>query len=173
MLGKEGIRLADALRASTKKENTLILDGIYEEVVAPGPTLNVPKPKAEVPFLNFAPLQSGLYRIEALAGKYDASAATKVSATDRQKLNQLFKDLERSLTDDSGLPRRPWFIHHVYAPGFYTGYGVKTLPGVREAIEQRDFVEAQQQIEKLGKVLERYAAQMEQIIGLTLPLIHL
>ncbi|MCX8211872.1 MAG: M28 family peptidase [Lewinella sp.] len=165
--GKEVIALADDLRASTKKENTLILDGIYEEVVAPGTTLNVPKPKAEVPFLNFAPLQSGLYRIEALAGKYDASAATKVSATDRQKLNQLFKDLERSLTDDSGLPRRPWFIHHVYAPGFYTGYGVKTLPGVREAIEQRDFVEAQQQIEKLGKVLERYAAQMEQIIGLT------
>lgn len=165
--GKEVIALADQLRASTEKENALIRDGIYEKVVQPGAMLNVPKPKDAVPFLNFAPLQTGLHRIEALAGQYNMAAATKLSANNRQQVNQLFKDLERSLTDDSGLPRRPWFIHHVYAPGFYTGYGVKTLPGVREAIEQRDFVEAQQQIEKLGKVLDRYAAQMERIIGLS------
>ncbi len=164
--GKEVMALADELRAATAKENALIRDGIYEQVVRPGETLNVPQPKAEVPFLNFAPLQTGLHRISALASKYDAAAATKVSPADRTKLNALFRDLERSLTRPEGLPRRPWFKHHVYAPGFYTGYGVKTFPGVREAIEQRNFPEAQEQIAKLGEVLTGYADRMERIIAL-------
>jgi N-acetylated-alpha-linked acidic dipeptidase len=164
--GKEVIALADQLRKSTAKENALIRDGVYQLVIAPGETLNVPEPKAEVPFLNFAPLKTGLHRIAALANNYDAKTATKASAADRAKLNQLFLDLERTLTRKEGLPRRPWFKHHVYAPGFYTGYGVKTLPGVREAIEQRNYPEAQEEIAKLGKVLEGYAARMEQIIAL-------
>lgn len=136
-------------------------------MVRPGATLNVPDQKAEVPFLNFAPLQTGLHRIASLAGKYDAGAAVRLSAADRRQVNQLFKDLERSLTRPEGLPRRPWFVHHVYAPGFYTGYGVKTLPGVREAIEQQNYPEAKEQIEKLGKVLEGYADRMAKIIALT------
>ena len=45
-----------------------------------------------------------------------------------------------------GLPRRPWYRHAIYAPGFYTGYGVKTVPGVREAIEERKWDEAREQI---------------------------
>jgi N-acetylated-alpha-linked acidic dipeptidase len=102
-----------------------------------------------------------------LANSYDANTAIKVSAADRAKLNQLFLSLERTLTRKEGLPRRPWFKHHVYAPGFYTGYGVKTLPGVREAIEQRNFPEAEVEIVKLGKVLEGYAQRMELIIALS------
>ena len=53
---------------------------------------------------------------------------------------------ERALTRKEGLPRRPWYVHQIYAPGFYTGYGVKTLPGVREALEQRNWKEAEEQI---------------------------
>jgi N-acetylated-alpha-linked acidic dipeptidase len=69
--------------------------------------------------------------------------------------------LEQLLTRDEGLPGRPWYRHHVYAPGFYTGYGVKTLPGVREAIEQRKWRDADAQIIVLAKVLEGYAAALE------------
>ena len=53
---------------------------------------------------------------------------------------------ERALTRKEGLPRRPWYRHQIYAPGFYTGYGVKTLPGVREALEQRQWKEAEEQV---------------------------
>jgi hypothetical protein len=57
--------------------------------------------------------------------------------------------------------RRPWFTHQIYAPGFYTGYGVKTLPAVREAIEERDFAEATAQIPKVAAAIEAYAAEIE------------
>ena len=74
--------------------------------------------------------------------------------------------MERALTRGHGLPRRPWFKHHVYAPGFYTGYGVKTLPGVREALEQRKFVEAQEQIEILGEVFSNFSEQIGKAVEL-------
>jgi N-acetylated-alpha-linked acidic dipeptidase len=57
---------------------------------------------------------------------------------------------------DTGLPRRPWYRHTIYAPGYYTGYGVKTLPGIREAIEQRNWKEAQEQIEIAAQAIKRY-----------------
>jgi N-acetylated-alpha-linked acidic dipeptidase len=62
--------------------------------------------------------------------------------------------VERSLTLKDGLPNRPWFKHQIYAPGFYTGYGVKTLPAVRESIEQKDWKLVDEQTVKVGKVLE-------------------
>ena len=71
--------------------------------------------------------------------------------------------MEQLLTRVQGLPRRPWFRHQIYAPGFYTGYGVKTLPGVREAIEQKDWKEANQQIEIVSKVIEGYATKLERL----------
>ena len=65
-----------------------------------------------------------------------------------------------------GLPRRPWFKHQIYAPGFYTGYGVKTLPGAREAIEQRAWREAEEQIELLAQTLTGFAAQIDRATAL-------
>ena len=62
--------------------------------------------------------------------------------------------VERTLTSNEGLPNRPWYKHEIYAPGFYTGYGVKTLPGVRESIEQKQWKQADEQIVLVGKVLE-------------------
>jgi N-acetylated-alpha-linked acidic dipeptidase len=58
---------------------------------------------------------------------------------------------------ENGLPRREWYKHSIYAPGFYTGYGVKTLPGIREAIEQRNWNEAQQQIAVDAKAIIKLA----------------
>ena len=59
-----------------------------------------------------------------------------------QQVNQTLIESERRLTSSEGLPGRPWFKHQIYAPGFYTGYGVKTLPAAREAIEQKKWKEA-------------------------------
>jgi N-acetylated-alpha-linked acidic dipeptidase len=61
---------------------------------------------------------------------------------------------ERLLTTTQGLPNRPWFQHLIYAPGFYTGYGVKTIPGVREAIEQKRPAEVEQQMVRVAKALQ-------------------
>ena len=74
--------------------------------------------------------------------------------------------MEQMFISDAGLPRRPWFKNQIYAPGFYTGYGVKTLPGVREAIEQRDFKEANEQIEILANVLSQFSEKIEEAVKL-------
>ena len=68
---------------------------------------------------------------------------------------------ERQLTDESGLPRRPWYRHLLYAPGFYTGYAVKTLPGVREAIEQKQYAEAESEVVRIARALDRETALIE------------
>ena len=64
-------------------------------------------------------------------------------------------------TQTSGLPRRPWFKHQIYAPGFYTGYGVKTLPAIREAIEQRNWTEAEQQIKLVSETITSIAEAID------------
>ena len=68
---------------------------------------------------------------------------------------------ERQLLDPAGLPHREWYRHLLYAPGFYTGYGVKTLPGVRESIEQRQYTEADAEIARAATVLDREAALVD------------
>ena len=68
---------------------------------------------------------------------------------------------ERQLIDPAGLPRRPWYQHLLYAPGFYTGYAVKTVPGVREAIEQNDYSSAEAEIGRVAKALEREAMSLD------------
>ena len=87
-------------------------------------------------------------------------------------MNGILLRSERALTSAAGLPRRPWYRHEVYAPGFYTGYGVKTLPGVREAIEQKSWAEGDAQIGAAGKalqamadVIDRAAEQLEKVGG--------
>jgi N-acetylated-alpha-linked acidic dipeptidase len=76
-------------------------------------------------------------------------------------INAALIQSERKLISAAGLPRREWFKHQIYAPGFYTGYGVKTLPGVREAIEQKSWDEAIAQTAIIAKTLEGFAAQID------------
>jgi N-acetylated-alpha-linked acidic dipeptidase len=77
------------------------------------------------------------------------------------KLNGILIQTERALTSDEGLPKRPWFKHQIYAPGLYTGYGVKTIPGVREAIEQKEWNEANEQIARVALVLDRESKMID------------
>ena len=79
-------------------------------------------------------------------------------------VNQELISTERLMTNDVGLPRRPWFRHQIYAPGLYTGYGVKTLPGIREAIEQRNWEEASEQIELVADMLIRVSGALERAV---------
>ena len=76
-------------------------------------------------------------------------------------MNSLLIESERKLTNEDGLPRRAWYKHLLYAPGVYTGYDVKTVPGVREGIEQKRYAEAEQEITRVAKVLEDEAALVD------------
>jgi N-acetylated-alpha-linked acidic dipeptidase len=151
--------LADSMRTDTEARNRLIEDGSYAAALDPRKSLEPPSPKAPVPHFNFAPLKNALDRLAGAASKFDAAVAE--SDTTSEAINELLYTSERVLTRDEGLDGRSWYKHHIYAPGFYTGYGVKTIPGVREAIEQRDYEKVGEQIDIAAGVLNRMAERIE------------
>jgi N-acetylated-alpha-linked acidic dipeptidase len=153
-------KLADNERRDIEDRNRLVRERAYE--IASDPTKPFVSPKSEetVPYLNFAPLQNAVARLKRSARDFDRAAAS--APADRQPaFDRTLMHIEQSLLLPNGLPRRPWFRHQIYAPGFYTGYGVKTIPGVREAIEQKQWVDANAQIESVARVIEGYAAEVE------------
>ncbi len=96
-----------------------------------------------------------------------AAAALKKSpppARARRRSTSRSRNPSSSCSTRSACVHREWFKHLLYAPGFYTGYGVKTLPGVREAIEQAQYQTAPAEIARVGKALEREAAWLESLI---------
>lgn len=151
--------LADKMRKETAANNEMIDEGTYDLALDPTYTLGPPKKQEPVPYFNFAPLENSLARLEAAAVKFAGAAAGNAPVND--EVNRLLYTSERLLTRKEGLPGREWYKHHVYAPGFYTGYGVKTIPGVREAIEQRDYDEVDEQVEIAASVLNDMAARIE------------
>jgi len=158
----EVMRLADTMREETRATNQVISNGMLYSVQDPTLTFVVPKEKGPVPFLNFAPLQNAVAKLNESAKRYQTDSTSKpITPANRRELDRLLYGSERLLTRKEGLPRRDWFKHQIYAPGFYTGYGVKTLPGIREAIEQRNWQEATEQIEIAGKTIERFAAEID------------
>lgn len=155
-------RLADAVRDETKAMNQIIANGMLKAVQDPKETYVMPAAKESVPFLNFAPLQNAVAKLTESARAFQvASKGKQINAARQAELDRLLYLSERSLTRDQGLPRRDWFRHQIYAPGFYTGYGVKTLPGIREAIEQRNWTEAEEQIRLAAATIERFAAEID------------
>ena len=159
-------KLAHTMREDIEERNRLVRERAYEIASDPTRTYGPPKAEPPVPFLNFAPLQNAVSKLQQSAREYDRAAASVPSdapnATVREAaLDQALMHAEQALTRPEGLPRRPWFRHQIYAPGFYTGYGVKTVPGVREAIEQKQWSDANQQIEIVARVIENYAVQVD------------
>ena len=98
-------------------------------------------------------------RYEEALGRAGANGFKQVRQA--KELNQLLSQCERKLTSEQGLPRRPWFRHQIYAPGFYTGYGVKTIPGVREAIEQKQWDELDAGIKNASGAIQALTAQVD------------
>ena len=119
------------------------------------------------PYLNFAPLDNAAAALDRAAAHYNkalAGAEGKTLSPDRLlAINQQLAQAERKLTSAQGLPRRPWMQHLLYAPGWYTGYSAKTMPGVREAIEEGRYTEAEEQVVLVAHALQDEAAWVEQI----------
>ncbi len=158
----EVMSLADDMRENTAVENQLIRENYYTIADKVNATLLPPVAKDEVPFLNFGSLQNAIVVMEkSTHGLGEAIAAGSIPTGKQKELNKQLYKAEQQLLTKEGLPRRGWYRHAVYAPGFYTGYGVKTLPGIREAIEQRNWKEAQEQIEIAASAILHFSAWLD------------
>lgn len=150
----EVMALTDQLRETTAVENQLIAEKKYVLAADPTEVYHAPTAKEPVPYLDFSSLQNALTALEKAANS-NATAIAKQQGS--AGLNQALYKAEQVLLSPNGLPRRAWYRHTIYAPGFYTGYGVKTLPGIREAIEQREWKEAQEQIKITAAAIQDLA----------------
>ena len=165
----EIMNMTDQMRENTTVENQVIKANDYSLASDPTKPENAPKPKDEVPFLDFSGIQNALTALEKSSGKLNEVWNRKVAGTSNTNLETLNKALyqaEQQLLTISGLPRRAWYRHAIYAPGFYTGYGVKTLPGIREAIEQRNWKEAQEQMNLDASVITKFASYLDKTASL-------
>ncbi len=115
--------------------------------------------------LDLTGLRAALEHLDSAAAVWERSSAAvdgaagwQQHATALAQVNHQLAATEQALADSAGLPRRPWFRHLVYAPGAYTGYGVKTMPGIREAVEARHAAEAQAEAAREAQAIDRYAA---------------
>jgi N-acetylated-alpha-linked acidic dipeptidase len=162
----EVMALIDNVRETTEVENQLIRDKRYAQAADPLEKTVLPTTKEAVPYVSFTSLQNAVAHLEKSAATIAEQLAAHPDPKQANAVNQLMYQAEQKLLSEQGLPRRPWFKHTIYAPGYYTGYGVKTLPGIREAIEQRSWNEAQSQIEITAKAIQAYATQIDAAVAL-------
>jgi len=149
------------------ERNRQLEEGVFSATADPKEAFVSPSREEVPPHLNFAPLENALENLTRRAERYSKAAAgvktsgKAPSASIISSVNKKLIQSERLLTDQKGLPGRDWFRHLIYAPGFYTGYGVKTIPGVREAIEQKKWIEAESEIVRVAGILEQEARLIE------------
>lgn len=164
--------VADEERKKAEEQHKLLDAHDYELVSDPTRPVAPPERLSDVPKIDFAPLDAAAKNLkasaEAFQSAYAARAADGFAMPARQsaRINELMGRMEQTLTDPDGLPGREWFKHMIYAPGLLTGYGVKTVPGVREALEARNWQQADQYAAVTAKVLDGYRAELDVITAL-------
>jgi len=150
-------------RKAALNANAYALTSDPRHPLAPPAALETP------PYLNFAPLENALTALDKAAAHFSQARAEAIGkdvpAARLKALNEELAQAERKLTSPQGLPRRPWMQHLIYAPGWYTGYDAKTLPGPREAIEERRYSDADEQIARVAQAIQGESAFVEKIAG--------
>lgn len=156
-------KLATSKREEIIERNNQIEEGVFAATNDPRAPRLAPKVEDAPPYLNFAPLENANATLARSAERF-SKAAAKFRESKKALplgLNKKLLQAEQVLTAREGLPKRPWFKHQIYAPGFYTGYGVKTIPGVREAIEQKQWQEVEAQVARVAQALLALAAHVD------------
>ena len=161
---KELQELHKTMQEDARERARQLDEGLFPAVddprrpLAPPPRLPVP------PALNFAPLENAVTSLTASAARLQKASQAGGNASPEVlgRVNAILRTAERQVTDPAGLPLRPWFRHLLYAPGLYTGYGVKTLPGVREALEQKQFSAVEVEVARVARAIERLAAHLDE-----------
>jgi N-acetylated-alpha-linked acidic dipeptidase len=164
--GRELKELLTKKQEDTRERNRQIADGVFAAMRDPRSPVPIPKAEAVPPAINFAPFDNAAGGLADAARRYDkalGAARAKVTANKSALvgLNARLRQAEIQLIDNDGLFRRPWYRHLVYAPGFYTGYGVKTIPGVREGIEDGRYADAEKEVSRVAAALTRLTSLID------------
>jgi N-acetylated-alpha-linked acidic dipeptidase len=160
-------KLAEDKRKTAEELGKLLDQKVFTLAADPTRVVLPPAREPEVPYLNFAPFDNVVLRLKATAKAYDAqyaklqSGETTLNAAQVKELNGLLQGMEQALTAARGLPNREWFKHLIYAPGMLTGYGVKTVPGVRESIESNQWDVANEYIGVTATALSGYCDRLD------------
>jgi N-acetylated-alpha-linked acidic dipeptidase len=165
-------KLADNMRSRSRELAKLLEDDAFVLASDPKEPRAAPPRAGEVPYLNFSGMDNAVAKLDQSAKAFDREYA-RVSASDdagnlaeRERINAALASIEQTLTDPRGLPGgREWYQHMIYAPGAHTGYGVKTLPGIREAIEDRRWDEANEYIGVVARALNAYSNRLDRAIA--------
>ena len=163
-------KLADTKRDTQMEQAKLLEANAFKLSDDPTKTRGPPTPLKPVPFFNFAPLENAVARVGASAKAYDAALAAKGASPvgrDEEQAHRPAGQTEQALTLETGLPGgRDWYKNMIYAPGRFTGYGAKTLPGVREAIEDERWDDADTYSELTASALNAYADKLDEGVAL-------
>jgi N-acetylated-alpha-linked acidic dipeptidase len=157
-------KLADTKRDEAKTQAGLLATNAYGLAADPTKPHVNPPPLAQSPTTNFAALEAAVAKLKTSAAAFDTALAAKgagLSKAQKVKLDNVVRPLDQSMLRPEGLPGRPWYMNMVYAPGRFTGYGAKTLPGVREALEERRFDDAQKYVGITSQALDAYVAELD------------
>ncbi|MDQ2944667.1 MAG: M28 family peptidase, partial [Acidobacteriota bacterium] len=143
------------------ERNRELDEGVFQAIADPKKPYSLPKRETVPPYLNFAPIENGATALTRSAEHYQevlssaqANGGAVLNLPTIDAVNDLLLLVERTNLREEGLPGRPWYKNQIYAPGAYTGYGVKTLPGVREGMDQHDWATADRETPVIGSVLE-------------------
>jgi N-acetylated-alpha-linked acidic dipeptidase len=161
MYVKELKELAHKTQGEIQERNRELEEGVFQATDDPKKPLVPPPAETNPPYLNFAPLENATTALTHSAaeyrkalGKANANGGAALASASLTEVNQMLMQSERKLLTESGLSNRPWYKHQIYAPGFYTGYAAKTMPAVREAIDQKQWKQADDGIVVVGRVLQ-------------------
>jgi N-acetylated-alpha-linked acidic dipeptidase len=154
--------LRDAEAAKVAETNKQLDEGVIAATTDPWNPLQPPKREPLAPQLEFSAIDNAVDSLTRAAQRYERAQATAImqnlAAAALGQVNSLLRTADQELLLPDGLPKRPWFKHSLYAPGLYTGYGVKTMPGPREAIDQHDWKSANVELARVAGALDKEAA---------------
>jgi N-acetylated-alpha-linked acidic dipeptidase len=161
-----------AERKAAQEQHKLLDSDAYRLAADPTRPVAPPERLSDVPDVNLVPLDQAAQRLRQSATAYEtayqarAAAGLAIPARQLRQINDLMGTMEQRLLDEAGLPGRPWYKNVMQAPGALTGYAPKTIPAVREAIEARDWSQAEQYAATTATVLDAYRAQLDRITAL-------
>jgi N-acetylated-alpha-linked acidic dipeptidase len=167
-------QLRDNRATEIAERDKQIEENLFAITSDPRAPVHAPASEARAPRLEFAPLLNAVDSLTRAAQRYERAYAQWVErggvtqagsagASTLKSINERLSQAERALTSPEGLSKRSWYTHMLYAPGFYTGYGVKTMPGVREAIEQGEWTAVNGEITRVAAALNREATLVSQL----------
>jgi N-acetylated-alpha-linked acidic dipeptidase len=164
-------KLAADQREKDRALADLRREGDFTLASSPQDPIVAPPDRGITPLIDMLPLENAADHLTRAAAAADGALGKEdgLPPATQARMNGALANIDQLLLDPAGLPGRPWFQNLVYAPGTLTGYGAKTLPGDREAIEQRRFDDARTYVVRTAAVLEAYANRLDQVAALGRP----